>query len=279
MNTGEIVKVSEQTGHILVLDNNKQIHEFTKAQWQEPFPPQVGYKVTFVQEEWIRYQTQTTSEQETANNTQQEEQAKQQAENTQNTHNSSSVYQEFDYQQAQQQEQAQNNQNQQNFQQSQTQQQQHNQAPKRKVQNDELIVIDYDKGIWATYFYCWKNSFNYTERARRKEFWFFQLADFITIILSFFVFMALGMFFAVVMNMSEREAEAFGSWIAILFYLVNLFPLLSVSARRCHDINLSGWLAPLCCIPYIGGVFAIVIGLIDSKPKENQWGLSPKYGI
>ncbi len=35
MNIGQIVKISAETGHILVLDNAQQIHEFMRSQWQD----------------------------------------------------------------------------------------------------------------------------------------------------------------------------------------------------------------------------------------------------
>ncbi len=158
------------------------------------------------------------------------------------------------------------------FNQSQAQQQnnfQYNRhAHQQQAQSDQLIALDYDKGIWATYGYCFSNAFNYDGRARRKEFWFYQIAFLIVSIISICIIF----FLALAGESEDLLLVGIG-----LVQLVHLFPSLSLCVRRLHDINWSGWLVLLCLIPYIGGIFAIIIGLIDSYQQTNDWGLSPKY--
>lgn len=46
--------------------------------------------------------------------------------------------------------------------------------------------------------------------------------------------------------------------------------------KRLHDINLSGWWALLNLIPYIGGLFGLIVIFIDSNRGPNQYGFDPK---
>lgn len=49
--------------------------------------------------------------------------------------------------------------------------------------------------------------------------------------------------------------------------------------KRLHDINLSGWWGLLNLIPYIGGLFGLIVIFIDSNRGPNQYGLDPKNRI
>ena len=53
-------------------------------------------------------------------------------------------------------------------------------------------------------------------------------------------------------------------------------PGLAVQVRRFHDVGLSGWLVLIAVIPYLGGVFALVVSLIPSQNGANKHGPYPK---
>ncbi len=53
-------------------------------------------------------------------------------------------------------------------------------------------------------------------------------------------------------------------------------PTVSGAARRAHDFGQSGWLAALVCVPYIGGLAALVFVFIPGQAAPNQYGPDPK---
>ena len=46
--------------------------------------------------------------------------------------------------------------------------------------------------------------------------------------------------------------------------------------KRLHDINLSGWYSLVNLIPYIGGLFGLVVIFIDGSKGVNEYGSDPK---
>ena len=129
---------------------------------------------------------------------------------------------------------------------------------------------------------CFEKYSDFSGRARRSEFWWFVLV----MILSFFVF-------------------------PIIPFIVPLYcmiPMLAVTVRRLHDINISGgWcfsfllffliFIATCFYDYFGGsksivkmildvndyitaafgVIMLVLCCLDSNKHENKYGPSPKY--
>lgn len=57
--------------------------------------------------------------------------------------------------------------------------------------------------------------------------------------------------------------------------LALIVPSTALLVRRLHDCGQSGWMALLGLIPYVGGIFILIYGLLPSKPA-NQWGVGPK---
>jgi uncharacterized membrane protein YhaH (DUF805 family) len=46
--------------------------------------------------------------------------------------------------------------------------------------------------------------------------------------------------------------------------------------KRLHDVGQSGWLSLLTLIPYLGGIFGLMIMCIDSEKGTNKYGPNPK---
>ena len=107
---------------------------------------------------------------------------------------------------------------------------------------------------------CLKNYANFTGRARRKEFWFFALSQFIIFIIAQIIDAVIG---------SE-----------VLFYalamLALIIPGLAVSVRPLHDIGKSGWWYLIGLIPIIGFILLIIWFATETKPENNQWGQPAK---
>ena len=107
-----------------------------------------------------------------------------------------------------------------------------------------------------------KNYANFSGRARRSEYWYFALANFV---------------FGIV---SGVLAVAYPE-IMYLVYIVGLallVPGLAVCVRRLHDIGKSGWWYLIGFVPYIGALVLFVFFVKDSQPGENKWGPNPKEG-
>ena len=96
----------------------------------------------------------------------------------------------------------------------------------------------------------------FSGRARRSEFWYFFLLNFI-------ICFVLG-FIPVL------------SWVSGLWSLAILIPFVAVTVRRFHDIGKTGWLTILWFIcPPIGPVVAIVLTIKDGDPGANAYGDEP----
>jgi uncharacterized membrane protein YhaH (DUF805 family) len=99
---------------------------------------------------------------------------------------------------------------------------------------------------------------DFSGRARRSEYWWFSLANFIA---------------SAVLGIIDR---AIGSPIlqGILFLAV-FIPGLAVAIRRLHDTGHSGWWW-LIGLTGIGLILLLVWFVTDSDSNDNQYGPSPK---
>ena len=103
---------------------------------------------------------------------------------------------------------------------------------------------------------CLKNYANFSGRARRKEYWFFVLMQFIILmiamILDSILFSGPSFFYSVV---------ALGLFI----------PSLAAGVRRMHDTGRSGWLLLISLIPLVG-LLVIFWLASETELKVNKWG-------
>ncbi len=108
-------------------------------------------------------------------------------------------------------------------------------------------------------------------RARREEYWMFQLVNIVIFVVLFAAFIPPLIFHSGNLILPLRLLSAF-----IFFYALALVvPALAVSVRRLHDTNLSGWWVLIGFIP-LGGVVLLVFHLLDSNPGPNRYGPNPK---
>lgn len=145
---------------------------------------------------------------------------------------------------------------------------------------------------------CFRKYFHIRGRAQRSEFWwwtlFIVIASIVLSILDVLLF--------------EGMVEEF-SPLDTIFSLITLIPWITVTARRLHDIDRSGWWQLLPLAPALlmsigvgmslgsapGGAAAIliIVGLLailatvvllivwfatDGEKYDNRFGPSPKYG-
>lgn len=108
------------------------------------------------------------------------------------------------------------------------------------------------------------NYANFSGRARRSEYWYFVLFNYIL----YFACLILG-------SMSESMLLIF-SIIYLLACLAMLIPSFAVCVRRLHDIGKSGWNLLWGFLPVIGWILLIIWYCKDSQPGKNNWGDNPK---
>ena len=106
---------------------------------------------------------------------------------------------------------------------------------------------------------------NFSGRARRSEYWYFVLFNFLISFVLGFIGGLLG----------EKIGTVF-TVISGLWSLVVLIPSLAVAWRRLHDIGRSGAYFLLILIPLVGAILLIVWFCQPGQPGDNQYGPDPK---
>lgn len=163
------------------------------------------------------------------------------------------------------------------------------------------------------FFKCFKQYADFSGRARRKEYWWFTVINFI-IMLIFIIGLMVPIFkMSYAVTMSGGDLEDFNEmemvaamlknpfiYIYLIYYLAVLVPSISVFVRRMHDIGRSGYWAflyfgitlivQIVNMGNYGTGVTIIIGMVllfitvlflvwlftDSQYGPNQWGPNPK---
>ncbi|WP_151813863.1 DUF805 domain-containing protein [Acinetobacter ursingii] len=107
---------------------------------------------------------------------------------------------------------------------------------------------------------CFKKYAVFSGRARRSEFWFFQLFCLLATLI-----------FAYAGSKSELM-----DMLGILFFFATLLPIIAVTVRRLHDVGRSGWLVLVTIIPVVGVLLVLFWATQEGNPDHNQYGPSPK---
>lgn len=102
----------------------------------------------------------------------------------------------------------------------------------------------------------------FSGRARRSEYWYFVLFEFI-------VGIVLG---GVALVIGESVATAIES----VWTLATFIPVLAVTWRRLHDIGKSGAWFFIGLIPLVGEIILLIWLCKDSEPGDNRFGPNPK---
>lgn len=120
------------------------------------------------------------------------------------------------------------------------------------------------------------NYFNFKGRTSRAEFWWAALGIFL---LSFIVYFIAGLIFGIPdQNTTIESTEALKAYfsngfviISIILALLLIIPSISISVRRLHDINKSGWWYLITFVPYVGGLVLFIFCLLPSVNKDNKY--------
>lgn len=114
--------------------------------------------------------------------------------------------------------------------------------------------------------------FSYEGRLRRSQYWLYHLAQLLA------ACVVIGILYGIVFAAGESLAVLIAvSVLGIAFYIAYIWSALSVSVRRCHDRDRSGWFVLIGLIPLIGGIWLLIeLGFLDGTQGANQFGPSPK---
>lgn len=106
--------------------------------------------------------------------------------------------------------------------------------------------------------------FDFDTRSSRSEYWWWTL----------FVIMG-GIVLAILDAMTSGVgASGFGP-LGGLFSLVTLIPGISVTVRRLHDLDKSGWWILINLVPLIGWIIMIVWAATRGNDGPNRFGEDP----
>lgn len=112
---------------------------------------------------------------------------------------------------------------------------------------------------------CFQKYVTIEGRARRSEYWYFVLFSIIVSLVLGLVDGSLGF---------TGEFQPLSS----LFGLAILLPSITVSIRRLHDRDMSGWWFLLVLVPLIGTLILIVIFVMRGTDGKNRFGPDPLKG-
>ncbi len=102
-------------------------------------------------------------------------------------------------------------------------------------------------------------------RARRREYWMFDLINFLVFWTLFVIAVLIG-------------KAGFGYLIGLpfLYALATVIPSFAKLVRRLHDTNHRGWWFLITMIPLVGLLILLRFLVADSDPGENRFGANPK---
>ena len=119
------------------------------------------------------------------------------------------------------------------------------------------------------YFEVLRNYATFEGRATRQEYWMFYLFNIIAMILSFLPFL--------LSTTTDDAGIENMRWLLlpIVYLLFIILPWISLTARRLHDVNLSGWWQLLTFLPF-GTLALFVFTVLDGTVGTNSYGNDPK---
>ena len=109
-----------------------------------------------------------------------------------------------------------------------------------------------------------KQYFDFSGRARRKEYWFFVLIN---------LLISLGL--SIIDSfIGTMNADTGYGLLSGLYALAVFIPALAVAVRRLHDTSRSGWWLLILFLPLIG-LIVLLVFLCQSSHPDNAYGEAP----
>ena len=110
-----------------------------------------------------------------------------------------------------------------------------------------------------------KNYANFSNRARRKEYWPFILSYTALNVVLILIDVSVGTF---------HTEIGYGA-LSGIFALAMACPTISVTVRRLHDTDRSGWWILIGLIPIVGYIWLIVLLCFKGTEGANRFGANP----
>lgn len=113
---------------------------------------------------------------------------------------------------------------------------------------------------------CMKHYADFSGRARRMEYWMFVLCCVVLLIPATVLDNVLGL------QVADGTVGIFYCLTALALFI----PSIAVAVRRLHDTGRTGWWYLICLVPLIGGIWLLVLMLLEGQQGENKYGPDPK---
>ncbi|EDY45641.1 DUF805 domain-containing protein [Streptomyces sp. SPB074] len=111
------------------------------------------------------------------------------------------------------------------------------------------------------YLDVFKKYAQFSGRARRAEYWMFQLFNLLAMAILFILGIAVTKVFFVLYG---------------LYTLALIVPSLALTWRRLHDTGRSGGFFFISFVPFIGGIWLFVLTVLEGDRQGNMYGPDPK---
>ncbi len=110
---------------------------------------------------------------------------------------------------------------------------------------------------------CFHEYVTFSGRARRREYWMFVLFNIV-----------FGIVLQIVDGVLVSVVGIGGLY--LLYSLAVLLPGISVTVRRLHDIDKSGWWFWIALVPVVGVIVLLVFECLEGTKGPNRFGPDPK---
>lgn len=105
--------------------------------------------------------------------------------------------------------------------------------------------------------------FSFSNLATRSEYWAVML-------ITFFATFTVGFIGGVIMAAGSNVALAFGLLLILAATVVGVWVGIATCVRRCRDAGINVWWTLGACVPYVGWIVAIVIGVLPTEVNAEQ---------
>jgi len=109
------------------------------------------------------------------------------------------------------------------------------------------------------------NYATFEGRASRSEYWWYTLAWLLIYMILIFLGVATG---------DSGQISGLGLGLLAVFLLGTIVPTISVLVRRLHDVGKSGWWYWISLVPFIGGIWLLVL-TVTASDGPNEYGQGP----
>lgn len=119
------------------------------------------------------------------------------------------------------------------------------------------------------YLRVWQRYAEFSGRSRRMEYWMFTLVHSIIMLVICAAVVGFGI--------AKQPILGSASYLLLGAYgLAVIIPCFSVTVRRLHDTDKTGWWILISFVPVFGGIALLVMLALDGSQGSNQYGADPK---